>query len=122
MVKILLIDDDAPTLKLVHTLLQGHNYTVVCASSGSAGVEMAVSDETLDLIITDLSMTGVSGWDVVRAIRAHPAGTEIPILALSAYTSAQDRDGAFEAGCSAYENKPINQGRLLEKIATLLKS
>jgi CheY-like chemotaxis protein len=122
MAKILLIDDDARTLSLVQTLLEGQGHTVTCASSGDQGIKLVRSDAALDLIVTDMNMTGVSGWDVVRAIREQPSCADIPIMALSAFTSAQDRDEAFEAGCSAYENKPIVANRLLEKVTTLLAS
>ena len=122
MAKILLIEDDVRTLALVEAILTGNSHQVVSAVSGQQGIDMVVSDTSFDLIVTDMNMKEVSGWDVVRRIRAAPDCADIPIMALSAFTSAQDRDEAFEAGCSAYENKPINPDRLLQKIANLLKS
>ena len=122
MAKILLIDDDARTLALLDALLQGNGHQVVTVSSGQEGVDLVTEDQSFDLIVTDLNMNTVSGWEVVRRIRAVPGCATVPIMALSAFTSAQDRDEAFEAGCSAYENKPINQDRLLDKITKLLKA
>lgn len=120
MAKILVIDDDARSLSLVETILEGQDHNVICASSGEEGIKLALAGTPLDLVITDMNMNGVSGWDVVRAIRAQPAGGDVPIMALSAFTSAQDRDEAFDAGCSAYANKPIDAERFLKKVANLL--
>ena len=122
MAKILVIDDDARSLSLVETILQGQNHNVICASSAEADIQMALADAPLDLIITDMNMNGISGWDVMRAIRAQPDGAQVPIMALSAFTSAQDRDEAFDAGCSAYANKPIDAERFLQKVTNLLAS
>ena len=113
MAKILVIDDDARSPSLVETILQGQNHNVI---------QMALADAPLDLIITDMNMNGISGWDVMRAIRAQPDGAQVPIMALSAFTSAQDRDEAFDAGCSAYANKPIDAERFLQKVTNLLAS
>lgn len=120
MARILLIDDDPQALELVSAILGAYEHDVISHGSGEAGVAAALGDSAPDLLITDLNMRGMSGWEVVRRIRAVRSEAELPILALSAFTSAKDRDEAFEAGCNAYENKPVDIEHLTQRVASLL--
>ncbi len=121
MSRILLIDDDARTRDLVTAILQAGGYTVSVAPDGESGINAALGAPGPDLIVTDLNMRGTSGWDVGRRRRADPECGSLPILALSAYTTAQDRDEAFDAGVTAYETKPVDRERLLAKVDELLR-
>jgi len=121
MASILVIDDDVRTLELITAILDSAGHTVEQMTDGQDGAD-AVLNRGLkpDLIITDLNMRGISGWEVVRQIRHGMPDSDTPILALSAFTTAQDRDEAFRAGCTAYENKPIEPERLISRIDKLL--
>lgn len=120
MSRILLIDDDARTRELVCAILQAGGYTVSVAHDGKSGIEAALGDPAPDLIVSDLNMRGTTGWDVVRRLRSDARCKSTPILALSAFTTAQDRDEAFDAGVTAYQSKPVDRDRLLAKVAELL--
>ena len=121
MAEILVIDDDVHTLDLVTSILEAAGHTVERVSDGQGGVDAVLNGDVVpDLIVTDLNMRGVSGWDVVRQIREGMPESSTPILALSAFTTAQDRDEAFKAGCTAYENKPIDRDRFVARIDRLL--
>lgn len=120
MANILLIDDDARTQALVTEILSGQGHVVSTAGGGAEGVAAALGNDDLDLIITDLNMRGVSGWEVARRIRAEVPANRLPILALSAFTTAADRDEAFGAGCNAYANKPVDASDLLRRVQELI--
>lgn len=120
MSRILLIDDDARTRDLVAAILQGDGHDVNVASDGESGIQAALAGPAPDMIVTDLNMRGTTGWDVVRRLRAEAQCRSVPILALSAFTTAQDRDEAFDAGVTAYQNKPVDRERLLAKVTELL--
>lgn len=120
MAHILVLDDDERTLDLIATLLEGHGHQVTTKSNAEAGIAVANASDGPDLVITDLNMRGINGWDAVRRIRQTRSQDALPILALSAFTSSQDRDEAFEAGCNAYENKPVEPKRLVERIKVIL--
>lgn len=120
MANILVLDDDPLILELVATILETQGHAVTRQADAAAGISQAIAEDGPDLVITDLNMRGVTGWEAVRRIREHRAEGGLPILALSAFTSAQDRDEAFGAGCTAYENKPVDAARLLTRVTALL--
>lgn len=119
MANIVVVDDDPLTLQLVTAILESAGHAITQADGGDAGIEAVTGGVDPDLVVTDLNMRGTSGWDLVRRIR-ESGNTDLPVLAVSAFTSAQDRDEAFNAGCTAYIRKPIDKDRLVEKVAELL--
>jgi CheY-like chemotaxis protein len=92
---------------------------VVVAADGEQGVAMAET-EAPDLILMDLRLPGIDGWEATRRIKAAPATKAIPIIALSAHAMAGDREKALEAGCDDYDTKPIDFPKLVERIQTIL--
>src|ERR1041385_4311420 len=101
--------------------LERKGYRVVMAVDGAAGVEMAVS-ENPDLILMDMSLPVLNGWEATRQIKSNPKTRVIPVIALTAHAMASDREKALEAGCEDYDTKPIELPRLLEKIEARLAS
>ena len=100
--------------------LERKGYQIVMAVDGGEGVAMATS-ENPDLILMDMSLPVLNGWEATRQIKGNPATKAIPVIALTAHAMATDREKALEAGCEDYDTKPIELPRLLEKIETLLK-
>ena len=101
--------------------LQRKGFAVVMAEDGKAGVAMAAS-ELPDLILLDMSLPLVDGWEVARQIKAGPTTKGIPIIALTAHAMAGDREKALEAGCDEYDTKPVEFPRLLSKIEAILEA
>jgi len=99
--------------------LQRKGYSVISAHDGEQGHLLACS-EVPDLILMDISLPLMNGWDVTRLLKSNPATQHIPIIALTAHALVTDRDKAFEAGCDDYDTKPVEFGRLSEKIDNLL--
>jgi CheY-like chemotaxis protein len=99
--------------------LERKEFEVVIGVDGQAGVNMANS-ESPDLILMDLSLPVIDGWEATRQIKADPATQSIPVIALTAHAMAGDEQKALEAGCDDYDTKPVNLKRLLGKIDTLL--
>src|SRR4051812_1497166 len=100
--------------------LEKKGYSVVMAVNGKMGVEMATS-EVPDLILMDMSLPEIDGWEATRQIRSNPATNAIPIIALTAHAMVGEREKAIEAGCNDFDTKPVELPRLLEKIQSLLK-
>ena len=121
MPKILLVEDNEMNRDMLSRRLERKGYEVVMAVDGGLGVSMATS-ENPDLILMDMSLPVIDGWEATRQIKATEALKGIPIIALTAHAMAGDRDKALEAGCDDYDTKPIELPRLLEKIETLLKN
>jgi len=119
MPKILLVEDNEMNRDMLSRRLVRGGYEVVIAADGARGVAMATSDRP-DLILMDMSLPVVDGWEATRRIRATPELRKIPIIALTAHAMATDRDKALAAGCDDYDTKPIELPRLLGKIETLL--
>jgi len=117
--KILLVEDNELNRDMLSRRLERKGYSVVMAVDGAQGVEMART-ETPDLILLDMSLPVIDGWEAARRIKADPATAGIPIIALTAHAMSGDREKALEAGCDDYDTKPIDLPRLLEKIATWL--
>ena len=119
MAKILLVEDNETNRDMLSRRLIRRGFEVVMAFDGRQAVEMAAA-ETPDLILMDMSLPEVDGWEATRQIRAAPATRTVPIIALTAHAMAGDRDKALEAGCDDYDTKPIELERLLGKIQALL--
>ena len=121
MSKILLVEDNEMNRDMLSRRLGRKGFEVVIAVNGEAGVEMASSDSP-DIILMDLSLPVIDGWEATRRIKADPATQGIPVIALTAHAMAGDEIKAREAGCDDYDTKPVNLNRLLEKIGNLLGS
>ena len=119
MTKILLVEDNQMNRDMLSRRLARKGYEVVVAIDGQQGVEMARS-ETPDLILMDMSLPVLDGWEATRQLKTAPETQAIPIIALTAHAMAGDRERAVEAGCNDYDTKPIELPRLLEKIEALL--
>ena len=119
MAKILLVEDNEMNRDMLSRRLVRNGFEVVIAVDGRKGVEMAASEKP-DLILMDMSLPVISGWDATRQLKADPVTHPIPVLALTAHAMAADRDQALAAGCDDYDTKPIELARLLEKIEALL--
>ena len=119
MPKILLVEDNEMNRDMLSRRLVRGGYDVAIAEDGARGVEMATSDSP-DLILMDMSLPVIDGWEATRRIKARPELRKIPVIALTAHAMATDRDKALEAGCDDYDTKPIELQRLLGKIETLL--
>ena len=118
MPKILLVEDNDMNRDMLSRRLIRKGYEVVIAMDGQEGVNMAES-ENPDLILMDMSLPLVDGWEATRQIKASER-SKIPIIALTAHAMPADRDKALEAGCDDYDTKPVELSRLLEKIERLL--
>jgi CheY-like chemotaxis protein len=117
--KILLVEDNEMNRDMLSRRLKRNGYDVVIAIDGQQGVDMAAS-ETPDLILMDMSLPVIDGWEATRRVKANEATRGIPVIALTAHAMAGDREKAIEAGCEDYDTKPVEITRLLEKITTLL--
>lgn len=120
MTKILLVEDNEMNRDMLSRRLIRNGYEVVMALDGRQAVEMA-SGENPDLIIMDMSLPVIDGWEATRQVKAAPETRAIPVIALTAHAMAGDREKAIEAGCDDYDTKPIELPRLLGKIAMLLR-
>ncbi len=121
MPKILLVEDNEMNRDMLSRRLQRKGYEVAIAVDGLQGVEMGRSGE-YDLILMDMSLPELDGWEATRQLRAVPEAGSIPIIALTAHAMAGDREKALEAGCDDYDTKPIELQRLLSKMEALLVS
>jgi len=120
MTKILLVEDNEMNRDMLSRRLKRKGYTVVMAVDGAQGVAMAQS-EAPDVILMDMSLPVLDGWEATRRVKANEGTAAIPVIALTAHAMAGDRDRALEAGCDDYDTKPIELPRLLEKIQAVLK-
>ena len=117
--KILLVEDNEMNRDMLSRRLKRKGYTVVIASDGPEGVRMA-SAEKPSLILMDMSLPELDGWEATRRIKGDNDTKDIPVIALTAHAMAGDRERALEAGCDDYDTKPVEFKRLLGKINTLL--
>ena len=120
MAKILLVEDNEMNRDMLTRRLEKRGYTVIPAVDGAAGVSLAKT-ATPDLILMDMSLPVIDGWEASRQIKADPALAGIPIIALTAHAMESDRDKALKAGCNDFDTKPVQLARLLSKIEALLK-
>ena len=119
MTKILLVEDDMLNREMVTRRLAWEGYQVISAEDGATAVALAET-ELPDLILMDLGLPILNGWQATQRIKATPNTRHIPIIALTAYALTEDRDKSIAAGCDDYESKPINFARLQAKIQALL--
>ena len=119
MSKILLIEDNEMNRDMLTRRLERKGFEVVIAVDGQAGINMASSNSP-DIILMDLSLPIIDGWEATRKIKADLATRSIPVIALTAHAMAGDEQKALEAGCDDYDTKPVNLNRLLDKIENLL--
>ena len=120
MAKILLVEDNEMNRDMLSRRLTKRGYDVATAFDGQQGVSMA-SSEAPDLILLDISLPVMDGWDVARTLKGDSATEGIPIIALTAHAMAGDREKCIAVGCDDYDTKPIEFKRLLQKIESLLK-
>ncbi|MDP6406621.1 MAG: response regulator [Alphaproteobacteria bacterium] len=117
--KILLVEDNEMNRDMLSRRLIRRGYEVVMAEDGQAGVELALS-EAPDLILMDMSLPVMDGWDATRKIKSDTSIGTTPVIALTAHAMAEDREKALAAGCDDYDTKPVELPRLLEKMERLL--
>ena len=114
--KILLIEDNELNLDMLTRRLERKGFSVIAARDGISGIEKA-NQEKPELIIMDLSLPILDGWDAAKKLKADQATTSIPIIALTAHAMKGDRQKALNAGCDEYDTKPVDFDRLLGKIS-----
>ncbi len=119
MTKILYVEDNEDNVYMLSRRLGRSGYEIVVAGDGAQGIEMARA-ESPALILMDLNLPVLDGWEATRRLKADPATEAIPVIALSAHAMAGDREKALAAGCDDFDTKPIELSRLLGKIAALL--
>lgn len=119
MPRILLVEDNEMNRDMLSRRLQRKGFEVLMAIDGEQGLSMATTTP-LDLVLMDMSLPQMDGWEVTRQLKANPATQHLPIIALTAHAMAGDREKCLAAGCDDYDTKPIEFTRLLEKITTLL--
>ncbi len=120
MPKILLVEDNEMNRDMLSRRLQRKGYDVVIATDGAQGVSMA-QDEQPDLLLMDMSLPVLDGWEATRKIKADPVVGAVPVIALTAHAMAGDQERCVAAGCDDYDTKPVDLARLLGKIELLLQ-
>jgi CheY-like chemotaxis protein len=119
MPKILLVEDNEMNREMLSRRLARKGFDVVMAVDGLQGVAMA-STEMPDLVLMDMSLPGIDGWEATRRIKADPATRTLPVIALTAHAMSDDRAKALEAGCDEFDTKPVDLARLLGKMEVLI--
>ena len=114
MAKILVVDDTPSNVKLLADVLGAKGYTVITAAAGADALE-AVERERPDLVLLDVMMPGMSGYDVCRKLRANPATTMLPVVMITALDPGQERVKGIEAGADDFLSKPIHQPEILAR-------
>lgn len=121
MAKLLLVEDNEMSRDMLSRRLVRRGYEVAVAVDGAQGVEMARTERP-DLVLMDLSLPVIDGWEATRRIKAGQETRHLPVIGLTAHAMASDRDKALEAGCDDYDTKPIELERLLQKVEALIQS
>jgi CheY-like chemotaxis protein len=119
MPKILLVEDNEMNRDMLSRRLARHGYSVITAFDGEMGHAMALA-ELPDLILMDIGLPEMDGWEVTRLLKSNAVTRHIPIIALTAHALVTDRQKAFEVGCDDYDTKPVEFARLSDKIENLL--
>jgi two-component system, cell cycle response regulator DivK len=117
---VLVIEDNDKNRYLISFILKGAGYNVIEAVTGEDGVGKATG-ELPDLILMDIQLPGIDGYETTRRIRADPSGAKIPIIALTSYAMTGDRERALAAGCTGYVEKPINPDTIMDEIQKYLR-
>jgi two-component system cell cycle response regulator DivK len=120
MAKILLVEDNEMNRDMLSRRLVRSGYEVVIAVEGEEGVTLAKSGAP-DLVLMDMSLPVLDGWEATRRLKSDPATREIPVIALTAHAMSGDREKAREAGCDDFDTKPVEYARLIAKIEGLLQ-
>jgi len=118
--KILLVEDNDLNRDMLSRRLTKRGYEVVTATDGEEGLVLAQAEQP-DLVLMDMSLPGIDGWETTRRLRAGAGTSTIPVIALTAHAMAGDRERALEAGCDDYDTKPVEMDRLLLKIESLTR-
>ena len=121
MIKLLLIEDNEMNRDMLSRRLAKQGYEVVIAVDGEQGLDKAQS-EAPALILMDMSLPGIDGWEATRRLKAGRETHAIPVIALTAHAMSEDREKALAAGCDDFDTKPVELPRLLSKIQALLKA
>lgn len=121
MKRILLVEDNEMNRDMLSRRLTRSGFHVLIAEDGLRGWEMAASEPAIDIILLDMSLPGIDGWEVARRVKARAETARTPIIALTAHAMAGDREKAIAAGCDDYDTKPVDLLRLLEKIHQLTR-
>jgi CheY-like chemotaxis protein len=119
MAKVLLVEDNEMNRDILSRRLSRRGYVVVFAMDGLQGVEMARSEKP-DIILMDMSLPVMDGWEATRRIKSDDAMRNAPVIGLTAHAMSGDREKALKAGCDDYDTKPVELDRLIEKIERLL--
>ena len=119
MARVLLVEDNEMNRDILFRRLTRRGSLVTLAVDGQQGVEMAVA-EPPDIILMDMSLPLIDGWEATRRVKSHATTRNVPVIALTAHAMSGDRERALEAGCDDYDTKPVELGRLIEKIERLL--
>ena len=117
---ILVIEDDDDNMELIKFLLNKANYEVLTASNGHTGLEMANSKKP-DLVLLDLAIPGIDGWNLAKRIRSTPDIAETPLVAVSAHIRPRDRQEAIDAGCNGFLTKPLDVANFVSNMEAHLK-
>jgi two-component system cell cycle response regulator DivK len=119
MPRILLVEDNEMNRDMLSRRLERRGYEVLVAVDGEEGVARA-RDAAPDLVLMDMSLPGIDGWEATRQIKAAPETNAIPVLALTAHAMSGDREKALDAGCDDFDTKPVDFPRLLAKVEALI--
>jgi len=120
MKKVLVVEDNKDNLRLISYALERHGYQVVSAETGVRGVELAISEHPL-FIVMDINLPDIDGYEATRRIRASEVNGKIPIIAITSYAMAGDMDRILASGCTGYFEKPIDPLTIIDKIHALLE-
>jgi CheY-like chemotaxis protein len=118
--RVLVIEDNEDNLALMRLLLERANYEVYLSTDGATGLEIARKEQP-DILLLDLAMPEMDGWEVAAAMKADMITKDIPIIAVTAHALPKDRERAFEAGCDAFIVKPFSVAKLIGEIEKLLE-
>jgi two-component system, cell cycle response regulator DivK len=121
MTKILLVEDNEMNRDMLSRRLSRNGFEIVMAVNGQEGLDLA-SSENPDLILLDMSLPVMDGWEAARRLKADASTAKIPVIALTAHAMVQDKEKALAAGCDDFDTKPVEMPRLLEKINLLLRN
>jgi CheY-like chemotaxis protein len=119
MPKILLVEDNEMNRDMLGRRLQRHGFEVCLAEDGPKGIELAHAEHP-DLVLMDIALGAMDGWEATRRLKADPATSAIPIIALTAHALATDRAKSVQVGCADFDTKPVDMARLLGKINACL--
>lgn len=121
MPKILLVEDNEMNRDMLSRRLNRNGFEVIIAVNGQEGVDLAGSAKP-DLILMDMSLPVLDGWEATKLVKANPETARIPVIALTAHAMVTDKEKALAAGCDEFDTKPVELPRLLEKINALLRA